>query len=191
MENKYVFLGDSLIFGYGVKPKDNWVNKLKVNYNLNINNKGINGSTSTDMLFRFQNDVVEASPNILFLMAGTNDLLSNRSVNSIIKNIEIMLLSALSNNIKTYIGIPPNIIPEMANKLFMKCDTYDYCKENLILLRKELLNLCKLYSINYIDFYSITENTNKISNLYLDGIHFNPQGQELLFETAKNTLTKL
>ncbi len=155
MENKYVFLGDSLIFGYGVKPKDNWVNKLKVNYNLNINNKGINGSTSTDMLFRFQNDVVEASPNILFLMAGT------------------------------YIGIPPNIIPEMANKLFMKCDTYDYCKENLILLRKELLNLCKLYSINYIDFYSITENTNKISNLYLDGIHFNPQGQELLFETAK------
>ena len=90
MENKYVFLGDSLIFGYGVKPKDNWVNKLKVNYNLNINNKGINGSTSTDMLFRFQNDVVEASPNILFLMAGTNDLLSNRSVNSIIKNIEIM-----------------------------------------------------------------------------------------------------
>ena len=185
MENKYVFLGDSLIFGYGVKPKDNWVNKLKVNYNLNINNKGINGSTSTDMLFRFQNDVVEASPNILFLMAGTNDLLSNRPVSSIIKNIEIMLKEALSHNIKTYIGIPPNIIPQMANKLFMKCDTYDYCKENLILLRKELLNLCKLYSINYIDFYSITENTNKISNLYLDGIHFNPQGQELLFETAK------
>ena len=29
MKNKYVFLGDSLIFGYGVKPKDNWVNKLK------------------------------------------------------------------------------------------------------------------------------------------------------------------
>lgn len=185
MKNKYVFLGDSLIFGYGVKSKDNWVNKLKSNYNLNIYNKGVNGNTSTDMLFRFQKDVIENSPNTLFLMAGTNDLLSNRPVSSIIKNIEIMVKEALLNNIKTYIGIPPNIIPEMASRLFMKCDTYDYCKENLILLREELLNLCKLYSINYIDFYSITENTNKISNLYLDGIHFNPQGQELLFETVE------
>ena len=28
MKNKYLFFGDSLIFGYGVNPKDNWVNKL-------------------------------------------------------------------------------------------------------------------------------------------------------------------
>ena len=68
MKNKYVFLGDSLIFGYGVKPKDNWVNKLKNAYDLNIYNKGVNGSTSTDMLVRFQRDAIDISPNILFLM---------------------------------------------------------------------------------------------------------------------------
>ena len=125
------------------------------------------------------------APNILFLMAGTNDLLSNRSVTSIVNNIEIMIKEALLNNIKVHIGIPPNIIPEMANKLFMRCDTYDYCKESLPLLRNELLNLCNSYSLKYIDFYSITENSKQLSNLYLDGIHFNPKGQDLLFEAAK------
>ena len=185
MKNKYVFLGDSLIFGYGVSPNDNWVNKLKTNYNLDIHNKGINGSTSTDMLIRFQRDVLDISPEILFLMAGTNDLLSNRPVTSIINNIELMIKDALSNNIEVYIGIPPNIIPEMANNLFMKCDTYDYCKESLPLLRTELLNICNSYSLKFIDFYLITENAKKLSNLYLDGIHFNQKGQNLLFETAK------
>lgn len=188
MSNKYVFLGDSLIYGYGVKPKDNWVNKLKNTYDLDIYNKGVNGSTSTDMLLRFQRDVIDNSPNILFLMAGTNDLLSNRPVTSIVDNIEIMVKEALLNNIEIYIGIPPNIIPEMANKLFMKCDAYDYCKKSLPLLRNELLNICDSYSLNYIDFYSVTENTNQLSNLYLDGIHFNPEGQNLLFETAKKYL---
>lgn len=185
MKNKYVFLGDSLIFGYGVKPKDNWVNKLKNTYDLDIYNKGVNGSTSTDMLVRFQRDAIDNCPNILFLMAGTNDLLSNRSVTSIVNNIEIMIKEALLNNIKVHIGIPPNIIPEMANKLFMRCYTYDYCKESLPLLRNELLNLCNSYSLKYIDFYSITENSKQLSNLYLDGIHFNPKGQDLLFEAAK------
>ncbi|WP_195988717.1 GDSL-type esterase/lipase family protein [Clostridium sp. D53t1_180928_C8] len=185
MSNKYVFLGDSLIYGYGVKPKDNWVYKLKTTYNLNICNKGVNGSTSTDMLVRFQRDVLDSFPNTLFLMAGTNDLLSNRNVSSIIANIDLMIKDALSNNIKVLIGIPPNIIPEMANTLFMRCDAYDYCKENLPLLRKEILNLCTKYSLKYIDFYSITENTKEISNLYLDGIHFKPLGQDLLLKAAK------
>ena len=40
---KYVFLGDSLIYGYGVSPRDNWVYKLKNTLNLNLYNKGING----------------------------------------------------------------------------------------------------------------------------------------------------
>ena len=185
MKNKYVFLGDSLIFGYGVNPKDNWVNKLKTNYDLDINNKGINGSTSTDMLVRFEKDVINLSPNILFLMAGTNDLLSNRPVISIINNLELMIKDALSNNIEVYIGIPPNIIPEMANKIFIQSDTYYYCKENLSLLRNQLLNLCKFYSLKYIDFYSLTENVEEVYNLYLDGIHFNPEGQNLLFKAAK------
>ena len=92
---KYVFLGDSLIYGYGVKPKDNWVYKLQTKYNLSLYNKGVNGSTTTDMLVRFQKDVLDLNPTDLFIMGGTNDLLSNRSVQSIANNIELMIKDSL------------------------------------------------------------------------------------------------
>lgn len=186
MEKKYVFLGDSLTYGYGVKPKDNWVNKLKTNYNLIIHNRGVNGSTTTDMLVRFQKDVFNLKPTSLFIMGGTNDLLSNRNVQSIIDNIELMIKDSLSTNIEVIIGIPPNIIPEIANRLFMRCDTYNYCKESLPLLRKSLIKLCNTYSLEYIDFYEITKNAENLENLYLDGIHLNPQGQDLLLKTAQS-----
>lgn len=185
---KYVFLGDSLIYGYGVKPKDNWVYKLKTKYNLSLYNKGINGSTTTDMLVRFQKDVIDLNPTDLFIMGGTNDLLSNRSVQSITDNIELMVKDSLKENINVIIGFPPNIIPNLANKLFMKCDTYDYCQDNLPALKEALLNLCSKYSLNYIDFYSATINATNNEFLYIDGIHFSPEGQELLVKTAENKL---
>lgn len=186
MNDTYVFLGDSLTFGYGVKPRENWVNKLKVNYNLNIYNKGVNGNTTTDMLFRFQEDVLNLKPTKLFIMGGTNDLLSNRSVNSITNNIELMIKDSLSNNISVTIGIPPNIIPEVANKLFMRCDTYEYCKENLSKLRNNLIELCNKYSLPYLDFYNAISNSENKLELYSDGIHFSPKGQDILFTVAQN-----
>ena len=111
---KYVFLGDSLIYGYGVKPKDNWVYKLQTKYNLSLYNKGVNGSTTTDMLVRFQKDVLDLNPTDLFIMGGTNDLLSNRSVQSIANNIELMIKDSLKENINVIIGFPPNIIPKFS-----------------------------------------------------------------------------
>ena len=188
MNDIYVFLGDSLIYGYGVRHTDNWVNKLKSKYNLNLYNKGVNGSTSTDMLIRFQQDALDLNPKVLFLMAGTNDLLSNRNIYSIINNIEIMIKDALNENIEIIIGIPPNIIPEIANNLFMKCDTYNYCNESLPLLKDELIKLCNTYSIRFVDFYSATKDKKNLSELYLDGIHFNPLGQDVLLKTFEHSI---
>ena len=128
----FIFLGDSLTFGYGVKPKDNWVHKLSEYLKLNILNKGVNGNTTTDMLFRFYEDVVSNSPKSLFIMGGTND----------------------------------------------------YCHKNLEVLRMELINLCNSYNLKYIDFYEAS-NSNLGNNILMDGIHFNPKGQDILFNKAK------
>lgn len=184
MNNKYIFLGDSLTFGYGVRPSENWVNLLKNNLKISILNKGVNGSTTVDMLCRFKKDIIDNNPKTLFIMGGTNDLLSNRSVNSIILNIETMIKEALIYDTKIIIGIPPTIISSDANKLFMKSDTYNYCEENLPLLKSELLNLCEKYSLEHLDLYSLSCNNLK-NDIFLDGIHLNPLGQKLIFEEAK------
>lgn len=187
MNRKYVFLGDSLIFGYGVKTKDNWVTLLKNEFNLDILNKAINGNTTSDMLYRLSEDVIKIKPFVLFLMGGTNDLILNRDISSIIKNIEVIIKEALVSNIEVILGIPPDIISNDANKLFMPCDNYNYCEDTLPILRTELINLSNKYNLRYVDFYKIT-NDQKNSSIYLDGIHLNPIGQKILYEEAKKYL---
>ena len=50
----FIFLGDSLTFGYGVKPKDNWVHKLSEYLKLNDRNfqkvKNVHDSFCEEML---------------------------------------------------------------------------------------------------------------------------------------------
>ena len=185
MNKKYVFLGDSLVFGYGVPKKDNWVNLLQNSFDLNIINKGINGHSTTDMLYRFTDDIILNKPNITFIMGGTNDLLLGHSVDTIIKNIEIMIKELTSINSDIILGIPPTIIPDDATKLFMSFSTYDYCYNELPILREKLISLCLTYNIKYIDFYELTSH-NKSNSIFNDGIHLNIDGQLLMFKLAKN-----
>ncbi|GAB6169176.1 GDSL-type esterase/lipase family protein [Clostridium carnis] len=178
-----VFIGDSLTFGYGVRKNENWVTKLENCLSNSIINKGINGNTSVDMLVRFNEDVLSYNPYLVFIMGGTNDLLSNRSVSSIIDNIRLMIKDLISINSKIVIGIPPTIIAKDAYNLFYPGDTYFYCEQNLVKLREELINICNNYNITYIDFYNVTLK-NLANDIFLDGIHLNNTGQNILFSEA-------
>ena len=185
MKNNFVFLGDSLTFGYGVSKKDCWVTLFENNTNLNVINKGINGSTTTDMLVRFDKDVLTFTPDKTFIMGGTNDLLSNRALSSILSNIELMIKDLKSINSSIIVGIPPDIIVEDAYRLFMPSSTYDYCKKLLPTLREKLITLCTNYDCDYVDFYSLTKN-NIQNNIYIDGIHLNSKGQQLMLNEFLN-----
>lgn len=183
--NNFIFIGDSLTFGYGVPKNKNWIELFKnyilsSNIDISVINKGINGNTTTDMLNRFTEDVIMFDPNKIFIMGGSNDLLSNRPISSIISNIELMIIESLSKTKEIIIGIPPRIIKEDAYKLFMPSLTYDYCESNLPNLRNDLINLCKKYSIKYIDFYDLTLKAAS-NEIFIDGIHLNPRGQRLFF----------
>ena len=183
--NKFIFIGDSLTFGYGVPKNKSWIEifknySLTSNKNISVINKGINGNTTTDMLNRFTEDVTILNPKSVFIMGGTNDLLSNRPLNLILDNIELMLKEALTKTNKVFIGIPPRIIKEDAYRLFMPSSTYDYCEANLPNLREELISICKNYNVKYIDFYNMSLGIDQ-KKIFVDGIHLNEEGNKLLF----------
>ncbi|MBB6622512.1 GDSL-type esterase/lipase family protein [Clostridium gasigenes] len=189
MENDlFILIGDSLTFGYGISKNENWVYKLQQSLNYNLINKGVNGNTTIDMLIRFSEDVIANNPTLIFIMGGTNDLLSNKSLSSIIKNIELMIKESLSINSKVILGIPPTIIGSDAYKLFSPSSTYDYCENELSKLREELIKLSNKYNLQYWDFYNLTLE-NMYTDIFNDGIHLNIKGQNLLFNYASNTLT--
>lgn len=188
--DNFVFIGDSLTFGYGVNKNKSWVESFKSSNTteyLNIINKGVNGNTTTDMLNRFTEDVIMFNPQKIFIMGGTNDLLSNRPLDLIIDNIELMIKESLTKTKYVIIGIPPRIIKKDAYRLFMPSLTYDYCEKYLPLLREKLINICKKYSIIYIDFYSLTLNINS-EEIFIDGIHFNENGHKLFLNEFLKTI---
>ena len=189
MNNIFVLIGDSLTFGFGVSKKDSWAYKLSETLtNTKVINKGINGEITSSMLSRYHNDVISLNPSKVFIMGGTNDLLCGRSVKYIIDNIELMIKD--SKDSKIIIGIPPYLKKEMAEKLFQPSDFYSYCTNNLPVLRKELINLCNKYSLIYVDFYSLTL-YHMDSDIYLDGVHLNSLGNNLLFNELLKVMNLL
>ncbi|HCW54274.1 MAG TPA: GDSL family lipase [Clostridium sp.] len=187
-----LFFGDSLTFGYGVSKENSWVYKTSHELKLDYINKGKNGDTTSSMLSRYNSDALQNKPYVIFIMGGTNDLLCGRNVDYILDNIEIMIKDALAINSQVTIGIPPVIFGDMANDLFCPSPFYTYAEDKLSLLHKELIKLCNKYLVSYIDFYSILLNQ---KTLFLDGIHLNTQGNQLMFEHAvkiiRNTLSRM
>lgn len=177
-----ILFGDSLTFGFGVPKKDSWAYKLQEKYNnITILNKGINGDTTSSMLTRFYRDVTSKAPKKVFIMGGTNDLLSGRNINYIVDNIELMIKDSLSIGASVIIGIPPIILKDLAENLFMPSNYYDYCDKSLPLLRKKkIISLPKKYPFKYADLYKLTKN-HIHEQIFLDGIHLNSLGNELLF----------
>lgn len=176
-----IFFGDSLTLGYGVAKQNSWVYKITQEHTLLSLNKACNGDTTTSMLTRYSNDVLMHSPSKIFFMGGTNDLLLGRSVSSIITNIELMVKDSLNINSEVILGIPPKIIGEMANKLFSPSQLYSYAEKELPHLKDALIKLGNKYKICSIDFYNLTLSKD---NIYLDGIHLNSLGHELMYKKA-------
>ena len=63
-------------------------------------NKGVSAENTTQILSRFQKDVIELKPKVVVIMAGTNDLAQGVSKQQIVKNIASMAENAESAGIK-------------------------------------------------------------------------------------------
>jgi len=178
MDKTFILIGDSLLSGYGVHIKDSWLYNLSSIINCHVINKGINGDITASMLNRFYTDVSLNHPNEIFIMGGTNDLLCGRSISSIVSNIEEMIKDSKCT---IYVGIPPFVVKEMAESLFMPSSLYSYCEDSLPILRDELIKLCAKYSLDYVDLYSVSRN-NLHKNIYIDGLHLNELGHSLMLK---------
>ncbi len=183
---KLILIGDSLTFGYGVRKNDSFAYMLSKKLPIEIINKAQNGNTTTNMLNRYYEDVTCFSPDYVFIMGGTNDLLSGHSIDSIIDNIEEMILESLAFTNNIYVGIPPYIISDVANRLFISSPFYKYCEISLPKLRDEIINLCNKYNISFMNFYDITK-SNIDNSIFTDGIHLNLSGNILILNEFLNS----
>lgn len=100
---RVVFMGDSIT--------QNWLFADASLFTGGVVNRGISGQTSPQMVLRFMRDVVALHPQLVHLMAGTNDLAGNTGPNAAQdyrNNIVAMVTLAKANGIKVILAsIPP------------------------------------------------------------------------------------
>ena len=98
-----VFLGDSIT--------EYWRQGDPAFFSNIVQNRGISGQTTAQMVLRFYPDVVALKPRVVHIMAGTNDVAGNLGVvsdDTIVANLIAMLDMARANRIVVALAsIPP------------------------------------------------------------------------------------
>lgn len=180
---KLVCIGDSLTYGYGVSSNECWVELLHKNLNIEVINKGVNGDTTTGILSRSSRDILDLTPSHVIIMAGTNDILLNYSINNIIDNMKFTLKEAKDNKITPILALQPPIIPDLAKIYWDEYINYNDANKRLDTYIQSIQAFAYKNKINIVDFYSAFRKYKNITNLYTDGIHPNIKGHKLMFQT--------
>ena len=159
----------------------------------NFCGRGIGGQTSTQMLVRFNDDVIDLHPKAVVIMAGTNDVAHNEywvSPERVVDNIVAMCNQAQANGIVPIISsIPP-------------CSEFPWRKEiknpgqTIVDINKSLKAYADANGIVYLDYHSALtdENLGLPKTLSDDGCHPLPDTyftmEEMVLEAISIALKK-
>jgi len=125
---KHVMLGDSWFENSGVQER--LAEKLN---NAQIINKGVGGNTAASLLGRFDRDVASQQPDVVWLMAGTNDYYQGVSVATYAANMKILIQKINDLGAKAMV-FDSSVAPSMSgsNALTEKSHEYSRVLANLI-----------------------------------------------------------
>ena len=110
--------------------------------------KGISGQNTTQMLERFQKDVVDQNPKVVVIMGGTNDLAQGVSKDEIVDHILSMASMAEGAGIKVVLcTVTPN------NDYYSKLDPHEK-GTHIIALNEMLHNQATFRGYSWCDYWS-------------------------------------
>ena len=182
-ETRVVFMGDSITEGWGMKGTATTPDRGEFFPGKPYINRGISGQTTPQMLVRFRQDVILLKPQVVVLLAGTNDIAENtgkETTEEIGNNIASMSDIARANGIRVVLcsvlpasdfhwhkGLEPAPKIKVLNA-WMK----DYAAKN---------------GIVYVDYYSsmVNDEGGLKAELSPDGVHPNKAGYALMAPLAE------
>lgn len=168
---KAVFMGNSIT--------DNWA-KFHPEFfaENNFVGRGISGQVTSQMLCRFQSDVIALRPKMVIIMAGTNDIAQNNGYIShehILQNIQSMCELAKQNRIRPVLC---SCLPAAAFKWRPEMKPAEDIKR----LNEMIKAYAKANKIKYIDYHSalVDEHGGLPKKYAADGVHPNMDGYAIM-----------
>ena len=175
-----VFMGNSIT--------DNWA-RMRPEFfkDNNFVGRGISGQVTAQMLARFRADVLNLHPQVVVIMAGTNDVARNDKyvpVEHIAGNIISMVELAQSHGIKPIIL---SILP--ADKYLWRPEITESTKM-IIEINTMLESYARLNGITYIDYFNLLKDENNaLPKKYSpDGVHPNPECYAIMEPIVKEAI---
>lgn len=178
---KVVFLGNSITDGwYRIHPEFFIKN--------GFTGRGIGGQTTSQMLTRFQADVIDLKPKIVVIMAGTNDIARNNGIithKHIMQNIKSMCELAQFHKIKPVLC---TILP--AYEFGWNKDLKPAA--DIKLLNDMIRDYAQKNNIPFVDYYSalVDERGGLPANIAADGVHPNMEGYAVMEPIVLKTIRK-
>jgi lysophospholipase L1-like esterase len=166
-----VFMGNSIT--------DCWADTVPAFFaDNNFVGRGISGQVSSQMLVRFQEDVINLHPKVVVICCGTNDIAQNNgyiSLEHILMNIKSMCELARANKIK------PIVCSTLPAKGF-KWRPEMKPANDIIRLNEMIKEYTKENKIPYVDYHSaLKDEENGLPLKYSkDGVHPNAQGYAVM-----------
>jgi lysophospholipase L1-like esterase len=180
-ENRVVFFGDSITDMWNLE--ESFPGKPYVN-------RGIGGQTTSQMLVRFRQDVISLQPNVVVILAGTNDIGGNTgpiSNEDIEANFASLAELARANHIRViFSSILPvhNYTPE-SQELFSQRSP-----ERILALNRWLKDYCSSNRLTFLDYFSpmIDDRGLLKRDLAQDGLHPNKTGYAIMSPLAEKAI---
>ena len=182
-KERVVFMGDSIT--------EEWSNLYADYFDTEgYINRGIGGQTTPQMLIRFKPDVIDLEPDIVVILAGTNDIAGNTgpsNVKMITDNIFSMAELARAHQIKVVLS---SILPVFE---------YEWAKEikdvpaTIDSVNDELKKYVNDHGLVYLDYFSsmVDERKGLNKDYTYDGVHPNQDGYILMSSLAQKVLSRL
>jgi len=180
-ESRVVFFGDSITDIW--KIDESFPGKPYIN-------RGIGGQTTSQMLVRFRQDVIDLQPKAVVILAGTNDIAGNTgpiSNEDIEENFSSLAELARVHHIRViYSSILPvyNYTPESQDFFAQRP------MERILALNKWLKDYCAANDLIYLDYFPAMIDDKGLlrRDLADDGLHPNKAGFAIMAPLAEKAI---
>lgn len=182
-EKRVVFMGNSITEGW-VRTHPDF---FKTNGYIG---RGISGQTSYQFLLRFREDVINLSPALVVINAGTNDVAENTgpyTEDYTFGNIVSMVELAKANKIKV---ILTSVLPAAAFKWRMEIKDVP---QKIQALNARMEAYAKANKIPYVNYYKamVAGDNQALNPQYTkDGVHPTSEGYDIMEPLIKNAIDK-
>ncbi|HET8657331.1 MAG TPA: SGNH/GDSL hydrolase family protein [Longimicrobiaceae bacterium] len=170
-EHRVVFMGNSITDAWAKYFPDEFPGKPYVG-------RGISGQTTPQMLVRFRQDVIDLEPDVVVILAGTNDIAGNTgpsTLGMIEDNLKSMVELARANHIRVVLC---SVLP-----------AYDFPwrpgqqpAQKIVALNEWIRDYAARNGIVYVDYHSAMADARQglRSDLTTDGVHPNEAGYRIM-----------